>query len=543
MNIIWDAIKRRLGVVFGTMAVVVLTAIIGSIIISPRFTSNVLLRIVTSASGSLDFINYQPDYSDRLMNTLAKYAESEVVAERLRLEFSARATPRIQTSILAKTELLEFSVAAETPEIARLMAARLTDMLVREGGNLVDSESGQLTSKLGREVETAQNDFVRAKTALELAASSVTTDTRLLDPLRRDADLMQRIYEKKIDQLGQWQLLRAAKAREFTVMSPATLPDRPSSPNIPLNIAIASALGLLAGLGMAVLYHKLDPTLQTTDMVRNAIRASAVASHAPVLGEVAHIDGPRTGSVRLFGMFSSQMQALLRASNVLAALPAEQKATTIGWTGAELGEGATTLAANFALSLAASGKRVLVIDADLQAPRLHSLFQLANYAGLSEVLGKDRAWADVLQRGPTSLSVMTAGNNINMASYTLTFERMKTLLEDLAAEFDYIVIDLPPVLADSGCLTLVRALDGVIVVARCMHTRASAFADMQNQLASVGARQLGVLINGIAPPPGYAGYGAKAAPSHSLLKMVRGLLRAARKPSTQIGQSPFEEGA
>jgi capsular exopolysaccharide synthesis family protein len=195
------------------------------------------------------------------------------------------------------------------------------------------------------------------------------------------------------------------------------------------------------------------------------------------------------------------------------------------------GEGKTTTAANLALSLAQTGARVLVVDADLRSPRIHTTFDIANVAGLSTALSRDVSEQDVLAlidlQEETGLHVMTSGPIPPNPSELLGSPQMKKLLETLSANFDHIVIDSPPIANITDGVLLATLVDGVVLVVHGGHSSRELVKRARQLLRGVGARIFGVVLNNVkVHEAGYYynynnGYGAANTSSTSQLSLAK----------------------
>ncbi|MFN7622283.1 MAG: CpsD/CapB family tyrosine-protein kinase, partial [Acidobacteriota bacterium] len=174
---------------------------------------------------------------------------------------------------------------------------------------------------------------------------------------------------------------------------------------------------------------------------------------------------------------------------------------TILFTSSQPAEGKTTTAVNTAISLAQTGAAVLVIDADLRRPRVHKVFSLKNNSGLSSFLAGDGELAAQIQVAMPNLFVLPVGPLPPNPAELLGSARMKQVLETLAANFDHIIIDSPPVASFADSLILSALVDGVIIVVKGGVTPREMAQRTQAHLRSVGARILGVVINQIKLQP------------------------------------------
>jgi capsular exopolysaccharide synthesis family protein len=164
-------------------------------------------------------------------------------------------------------------------------------------------------------------------------------------------------------------------------------------------------------------------------------------------------------------------------------------------------EGKTTTAVNTALSLAQTGASVLVIDADMRRPRLHSIFEVSNGRGLSNILSGDLSEAEVLsmihRHEETGLSVMTSGAIPPNPAELIGSEQMRRLLRTLEATFTHVVIDTPPVGSFTDGVLAATLVDGVLLVVHSGRTSRSVVRRTRHLLQDVGAKVFGVILNNV----------------------------------------------
>jgi capsular exopolysaccharide synthesis family protein len=171
------------------------------------------------------------------------------------------------------------------------------------------------------------------------------------------------------------------------------------------------------------------------------------------------------------------------------------------------GEGKTVTAVNQAVTLVQAGGRVLLIDADIRKPRLHRIFRIPNGSGLSTYLAGQSRIVDSLHEvslnGETrddiagKLFVLPSGPLPPNPAELLGSRRMRELLQSLRADFDYIVIDTPPVLPVTDAVVLASFSDGVVLVVRGQVTPVAVSRESRDRLLSVNAKLLGVVLNDV----------------------------------------------
>ena len=157
-------------------------------------------------------------------------------------------------------------------------------------------------------------------------------------------------------------------------------------------------------------------------------------------------------------------------------------------------EGKSTTAANLAVAFALQGQRVVLIDCDLRRPRIHNLFEMTQNPGLTNVLLGNSTLEDAMRstRVP-GLSVITSGSLPPNPVELLGSQQMRGLLERI--ESDLVVLDTPPMLVASDAAVLARAADGVLMVVRAGRTQRGALQESAQQLAAIGARLVGTVLN------------------------------------------------
>ena len=182
-------------------------------------------------------------------------------------------------------------------------------------------------------------------------------------------------------------------------------------------------------------------------------------------------------------------------TNIQFSMPKGQLRTMlITSTGPE--EGKSTTTSNLAITMAESGNRVLLIDADLRKSVVHKMFQLPNLKGLTNVLAEDLDYREVLRTTKVQgIDILTGGPKPPNPSELLGSEKMRTFLESLKKDYDIIILDTPPVLPVTDAAILASQVDGVVIVSSYGHTTFDGLDRTKVQLENVGAKILGVILN------------------------------------------------
>ncbi|PEJ59494.1 capsular biosynthesis protein [Bacillus sp. AFS002410] len=174
----------------------------------------------------------------------------------------------------------------------------------------------------------------------------------------------------------------------------------------------------------------------------------------------------------------------------------DKKVKSILVTSSEPSEGKTTTIANLAVTYAQQGKKVLLVDADLRKPQLHSDFKLENFKGLTTAIAQEKSLKDFIQKSQIdNLSILTSGPIPPNPSELLSSEKMKNLIAIMYEQFDIVLFDAPPLLAVTDAQIISQVCDGTILVVRRGHASKEKIKKAKELLTLVNANILGVVLN------------------------------------------------
>jgi len=283
---------------------------------------------------------------------------------------------------------------------------------------------------------------------------------------------------------------------EISVTSPAVLPTSPESPRKGLYLAVGALLGLILGVGAAVLRELLDRR------IRDDEAAEAIAG-APVLGHVPHDSGAQSRPlVVVDDADSPEAEAYRRLRTNLRVVTIDCDRRSLLVTSAVAGEGKTLLAANLGFAFAQAGHRVVLVDADLRRPRLGGLLWLEPTPGLSELLSGDVPGRHPLHETlhnehKLPLDVLTSGSPPPNPSELLESDRFAALLDGLTRRAEIVILDSPALLPVSDAAVMARLTAAVLMVARVSSTRAEQLDAAAESLRAVGKHPVGAVLNGL----------------------------------------------
>lgn len=284
------------------------------------------------------------------------------------------------------------------------------------------------------------------------------------------------------------------------VVAGPTLAAEPVAPQPVRNTALGLAVGLLLGVGGAVLREVLDTSVKTAG-------ALAELTGAPVLSAVPADSRARRAPLIVAGSAGSvRAEALRQLRTNLQFVNVDEPARTLVVTSAVPGEGKSTTACNLAIVFAEAGKRVVLVDADLRRPRLAEYLGVDGTIGVTNVLAGQASIGDALQEwGTSGVYVLPSGSVPPNPSELLGSRNMAALLGSLRDGFDMVIVDTPPLLPVTDGALAATLVDGTVLVFRCGKTSANQVRSAAEALAAVDAKVLGCVLN-MTPRKGEAGY-------------------------------------
>ncbi|MGH4140131.1 CpsD/CapB family tyrosine-protein kinase [Clostridium sp.] len=203
---------------------------------------------------------------------------------------------------------------------------------------------------------------------------------------------------------------------------------------------------------------------------------------------------------------SAEAFRTLRTNIQFSSLDKEFKSIVITSSGA--GEGKSTVLSNLAITMAESGKTVILVDCDFRKPSIHKKMGITNSVGLTNILVQDVKKEEcIVKTDVNNLSILTSGPIPPNPAELLGTQKMKNFMEILKSEYDIVLIDAPPVLAVTDAQILATIADGVIFVASYGEAQKDALVDAKELIDKVGGKILGIVFNKV--PEAVSGYYGK----------------------------------
>ena len=362
---------------------------------------------------------------------------------------------------------------------------------------------------IDQQLDVLSKELEKVKSATEKLP---TTQQEILG-LMRDLDVDNQIYTEMLDSIQSLQVVKAGTIGNVRIVDKALNPMRPTSPKRALTMFLSLLLGVATGVGFVFAQRAL---LKGVDDPADVERVLSLVTYASIpytaaqkkltreMGRgqpgnylLAQIDGKNLSIEALRSLRSSLHFALIQSPNNIVML-----------TGPSPGLGKSFVACNLGAVLAASGKKVVVIDADLRKGHLHAYLSVQAQPGLSDFIAGSATVADIVQKNPLEgLYAVSRGASPPNPAELLLHPRFSELLQALSAEFDYVLIDTPPVLAVTDACIVGRLAGSSLMVLKSAQHPMREIEETHRRLISAGVDVKGVIFNQVGAKAGSYGYG------------------------------------
>lgn len=367
-------------------------------------------------------------------------------------------------------------------------------------------ELGALRQTLTSDLLKVQAERQGLRDRVTVLTTALATDQKRADQLprleqqqgelQRQVEVARSTYEQLLKRLQEVQVIENQNVGNARIVSAATVLDKPVAPRILLNLLLGGFVGVMLGFMAALLLEAIDKSVKTVEEAKRFL-------DYPLLGTIPQLeqklnkeidssvlpvrDNPHSPASAAFEMLETTLgftltDKSLKMITVTSALPTEGK---------------SFVAANLAVATAQMGKRVLLIDADMRRPTQHHIWNLTNLKGLSDVLVGQANSQTSAQEVLVNLDVLTAGTIPPNPMALLNSQQIADTLEAIRDEYDFIIIDTPPIALTADGLTLGKLADGVLLVIRPGVVNSDAIHTMKSLFSQASSHVLGIVANGI----------------------------------------------
>jgi capsular exopolysaccharide synthesis family protein len=383
-------------------------------------------------------------------------------------------------------------------QLSEKLGPRHPDML--KIGLAIETAEAKIQGEIAKVVQAMGNDYQQAleqERSLTNALDQQKQDALALNRkgieygvLARDAASNRQIFESLMQRTKETGISGELRASNIRVVDAAETPRRQTSPNTLNNLFLALFGGATLAIGLAFFFEYLDNRIKSPEEVKQHLGLPFLGM-VPALFEKA-IENPLINN----GVPSNFSESFRGVRTNLLFSSADQGSRSVVITSTGPGEGKTVVAANLAVSLAQAGQRVLLVDADMRKPRVHTVFEKPQEPGLSNVLiGKVKSSEAVDKTTVPGLWVIPAGLNPPNPAELLGSKRFKDFLESVAQHFDWVIVDTPPVMAVTDSSVVAHLATGVLFVVGAEMTSRHAAQRALEQLGHARAKFIGTVLN------------------------------------------------
>ena len=344
-------------------------------------------------------------------------------------------------------------------------------------------------------------------------AQGQTQDAVNIKLLEQEIESKKGFYENLVKNQSQNDIAAQGTDNNISVAEIALPPDVPVAPRRLTTVLAALFLSTLFGMGLALFLEYLDDTIRTTEEIENYLQLPALAAIPTIdaspkrrlllVGQSADDAETSKPTDLLIHMDSrsalSEAYRQLRTSILLSTAGHAPKSLLI--TSSLPAEGKTTTATNTAISLAQTGARVLLIDADMRRPRLHSVFNISNAGGLSTILSSEATEAEMLNvinyDEASKLHLLPSGPIPPNPAELIGSEQMAHFMKTMHGNFTHVVVDSPPIASFTDGVLIASMVDGVILVVHAGKSSRQVVKRSRQLLQDVGAKIFGVVLNNV----------------------------------------------
>ena len=361
----------------------------------------------------------------------------------------------------------------------------------------------------------AKEDTLRAAYARQRAETMAQNEAAITYRIiQQEVETNKELLNGLLQKSKENDVLLAGTPNNIHVVDYAISPDEPVGPGRMRVVVLALVLSLGFGMAFAIFLEYLNDTVRSTEDVEKMLRLPTLA----VIPAIGDLKGPGRrllpGGAKKDANWRNSNELLLdadarsplaeayrhlRTSVLLSTAGRPPKTLLI--TSSVPSEGKTTTAVNTAISLAQTGAKVLVIDADMRRPRLHSLFDVEKRLGLSSILSNEMTEAEIFsmieQHEQSGLYLLTAGPIPPNPAELIGSEQMRALIGKLEPTFNHIIIDSPPIASFTDGVLIASIVDGVLLVVHGGKSTRDVVRRSQQLLHDVGAKIFGVVLNNV----------------------------------------------
>jgi capsular exopolysaccharide synthesis family protein len=445
----------------------------------------------------------------RLNGELASAVGDRVKAESRLGDKPSSSTEALTNPAIASMRQKRAEVASEyanmlvkfEPEYpaAKALASQLSDLdrsIAREEGRIGSSVKLNYDQAMRRERELAtQIDQLKGQ-AIDLRRRSIQYNI-----YQRDADTNRQLYEGLLQRYKEIGVAGGVGTNNILVVDPASSPDKPSSPSLPLNLAIALLLGAAVAGATVFALEQVDEAIKDPSDIGRSL-------NMPNLGTIPAIDSSEDPKVILADRKSSLAEAYLSVQTNLRFSTDHGIPRSIAITSTRAAEGKSTTSYALAVTLGRIGRSVVLVDGDMRSPSVHQLLDISNSRGFSNFLSGEEQVGDLIVKLPDlGIDAIPAGPQPPNAAELLNSTRLHTLIAKLLETYDHVIVDSPPVLGLADAPLIGSQVEGVVYAVEANGARSTMIQTAIGRLRNANINMFGIVLTKFRAKQAHFGYG------------------------------------
>jgi len=468
------------------------------------YTAQAQLQLVSQNLGSN---GTKVPLSGTDIATAIQVAGSKVIAAEASSSLGSQ-IPSVSVRAIGLSAVIQFIATSQYPEVAARTVNLFANAYISYTGKQFRSQVLAQEDTLSRQRDAAQELISKLELKLQTTTTAPSASGSHLSvaqlELQNAASELQNI-ENSLSTLA---LSLEQSPSGGILTGPASPPTTPTSPKPLRDIPLAGLMGLLFGFSIAIGLDSRDDHIRTSDQLQKSFES------VPVLGEIPKFD-KWTDEDRFKIIFNHRPDSLpseayrsLRTTLQFLGMDAGQ-GKMVQITSPNSNEGKSTTSVNLAVSLADDGKKVVLVSGDLRRPQIHKYFNLENDEGLSDVLSGAASLTSVLRVSEVNprLNTINSGPIPPNPSELLGSERSGQILNELKKQFDFVIIDTPPILPVTDALVISRYADAIIFIVNSRDSRSRDIKESLDRIKSVSSRVDGFVLNSTELPTSRYRYG------------------------------------
>ncbi len=373
-----------------------------------------------------------------------------------------------------------------------------------EAVNSLAQTERELSRAIDSTAATFEADFQTAKRNDEEARANLTrqeAESLEIDRyaveysnLERDLGINEHLLNNILGRMRETSMSSTIETQSARVVDRAAPALKPVSPNIPLNLALGFLGGLALGTAFAFFVAYIDDRVKSSFDIESVVGLPLVG----IVPEIKRLEQPEKAQIVVNNQDKQVVESFLTLHSSLRLKDESKRAQAILVTSTIPGEGKSFTTTNLALTFAAHGEKVVIIDCDLRKPNIHKSFRLENLKGVIDICAGTQTIDQVLCKNVhPNLDVIPAGGRAKNPTQILNSKNFELMLSDLRKRYDRVFVDTPPLAAVSDALIILPLMDGSLFTIFFNRVRRKAAQFSARKLLEVNVPCFGAVLNGL----------------------------------------------